>query len=182
MNPIVSITTSEKTELDTAHTRFIRESRIIGCSTGAAAFLLIGALVVIGCSALCLTLPGVNALSDIILPAFVPGGAAFILAIPAIVIAVKKNRKKEALRKDALDQILTLFDQYGLSKMDKDEGGEFIKRNFTHKDRAKEYDNKVLGELRERFPKEKADQTEEQSAIIDCIDEARTLLFEKKKR
>lgn len=182
MNPTVSITDIEKAELDQAHAKFIRESRFIGCSTAAAAFLLIGALIVIGCSALCLTLPGVNAFSDVILPAFVPAGAAIILAIPAIVIAVTKSRKRAGFRKEILDQILVLFKKYKLYRMDKEEGGDFIKRNFTHKDRAKEFDNKLLGELRERFPKEKEDQTDKQIAIVERIDEARTLLLEKKKK
>lgn len=95
-----------KSELNKCHDFFSEKARRAGLSTGAACFLAIGALIVITCGCICLTLPGINVISSVILPAVIPGAAALTLSIPFIVLSVKYARAKNAARAVIIEKII----------------------------------------------------------------------------
>ena len=114
---IRSITEDQQIVLKNLHHDFRSKVKITGCSVAAASFLLIGALIVIGCGCLCLMLPGVNVLTQIAYPAIIPSLFAIALSTPLIVSGVVNNQKGNVLRKEMIETMITYLDEYEVPEM-----------------------------------------------------------------
>src|SRR5262249_20901217 len=88
MTSLVLISPEHKNELKELREEFESKARWTGIMTAAASFLIIGALIVIASASLCLTLPGVNVVPDIVMKAIVPASLVIIAAFPLIAMAV----------------------------------------------------------------------------------------------
>lgn len=67
-----------------------------------ASFLVISSLIVISGACLCLALPGVNVIQNVILPGVLPGCLGILLSIPFIIRSVKLTKEKTALFENEL--------------------------------------------------------------------------------
>src|SRR5271156_317876 len=114
-----NITAEQQQGLKGLQSDFERKAKLTGCSAAAAAFLLIGALIVITCGCFCLLLQGVNVIHHVILPAVVPGILAIVISIPFILLAVKHSRDMNSLRGQMIDQMITHLDNYKVDKREK---------------------------------------------------------------
>lgn len=179
MSLAVQLHARDQHHLFELHDTFKKTACRTGCSTAAASFLILGALIVIGGACLCLTLPGVNVVNNVILPGVLPGSGALMLSIPFIVYSVLKSREKNAQRKDLIDWNIMLLSRYQVDQMEEEEAVSFIKDNFFKPKWAKEYSSKVIGDIKERYPKKKDEQTSEEQALLKALDEARTKVLKK---
>lgn len=190
------LSTFETQELKALHEDFGHEACLSGCSTAAAAFLLVGALIVITCGSLCSMLPGINVTSHIILRAVVPGLCAIVLSIPFIILSVYKSRDANALREKMITRALTLMDEYEIPEKKEEERIEFMLHNFLDwRSNAKKpseidknthwgfyYQKEILKDIKEKMGKEKNDRNPRQEKIAEAIEKAITRLQEKKKK
>lgn len=81
----------------------------VSLSTAAASFLVMGALIVIGCSLCCLALPGINVITQILVPAILPSICAIAIAVPLIIYNVKVYKEHKNLKIDLVSHYCTLF-------------------------------------------------------------------------
>lgn len=75
-------------------TSIYQAGRRAACGCGLATVITLTALTIIACAALCLTLPGVNALSQIVYPVICPCVGGLVLAIPFWLYATKNSRRQ----------------------------------------------------------------------------------------
>ena len=193
MSTIISISDGQKAELKTIFEDFEQKAKRAGYSAAAAAFLTIGASIVITCGCLCLMLPGVNVISHVILPAVVPGSFAILASLPFIFFAVKYTGERNEVRDQMINKMLVHLESYGIPdiKAENKEKAEkqrvkFILHNFLHwikdpnnpnkllknKSWAVEYQSKILEELKERIGKKKEKRNPRQEKIATAIDAA----------
>jgi hypothetical protein len=196
MSSVTSITGQQQQELKGLHEQFGRKVKLTGCSTAAAAFLLIGALIVIACGCLCCTLPGVNVIVDVILPAIVPAIFAILISIPCMILAVQYARDKKPLREQMILRMISHLDDYGVPEIEEQkEQVDFILKNILNwpvnpdnprkliknKDWSDEYQGKILGDIKEIIGKEEKERNPRQESIAKAIDKARAKISKKQK-
>ena len=80
------------------------------CFSASATFITLTALTVIGCAALCLTLPGVNVMSHFVIPVIIPAGTALLASIPCWVLASRASQKQTPLIEALIQQLKTDLD------------------------------------------------------------------------
>ncbi len=158
MTTAIQINESQSKELRAFHEDLDRKVKLTGCCVIAASFLIIGALIVIGCSCLCLTLPGINAINDVILPAVVPSLLAIIVSIPFILLSVQYNRDKNYIREPMIERMINLLDEYGIPEQSRKVRVKFILNNFLKEHWAKNYRSEILTDIKKRLGKEKEDR------------------------
>lgn len=167
---MTAIHPTDREHLLSLHSDYRAKARMTGCSTAAASFLLIGALIVIGCSGLVLTLPAANPIQHFILPGLIPGASAALLSIPFIVNSVLKRRASTPIRKEAIDfslQLLFWEDSPYQSLTRTEARGKWISKNLLHKRGwPKEYNQKIVTDLKARLDKE------EDKRLIKALDAA----------
>ncbi len=190
---ITSITKAEKEILTKVREKFDHKAKLSGYSAAAASFLLIGALVIITCGCLCLMLPGVNVVYDVILPAVVPGIILIALSIPFIVFSVKMDLKNKDRREELVLAMLKNLDDYGVPEMPKKMRHKFILKNFLdwrEEDDGKltkntnwkvEYQGKILSDIKDRMGEEKKDRNKRQEIMAKALDKARGEINKKDK-
>ncbi len=187
-----AISSQEQSELKMLHEKFGDKVCLTGCTTAAAAFLLIGALIVITCGSLCLLLPGVNVITHIILPAIVPGLAAILASIPIIILTVKQSQEKHKLREKIIHSMVDLLENYDVPQKPAKERVRFILHNLLdwHAPEGKieknsfwtmDYQKKIISELKEKMGKEKSDRNPRQEKIARSLDKALIKLQKPKK-
>src|SRR5262245_18644647 len=133
MSSIESITFPQSQELKKLGENFDYKTKLAGCSSAAATFLLIGALIVITCGCLCLMLPGVNVISHVILRAVVPGSLAIVVSIPFILLTVRHRCDQDFFRKRLITRMVSLLEEYKVpEKKLKAERVDFILKNFLN--------------------------------------------------
>ncbi|MCH9625217.1 MAG: hypothetical protein S4CHLAM123_03870 [Chlamydiales bacterium] len=177
MNQVTFINNDQKQTIEDLHEKFNHQKNINGLTTAAAAFLLTGALIVIACGCLCLTLPGVNVLNAVIFPAVLPGCCAIAATIPLILISLKAAKHKKNLREQLVEQIITLLDEYEVPRFaTKKDQSKFIIKNFLKKGWTKEYRNTLITDIKERLKDPEAERGKErnpdQEIISEALDEA----------
>ncbi|MCC5831774.1 MAG: hypothetical protein JJU12_01865 [Chlamydiales bacterium] len=177
MSHATKLNPADENHLFQLHETFKKTACRTGCSTAAASFLIIGALIVIGSACLCLTLPGVNVVSNVIAPGVLPGSGALLLSTKFIVYSVRKSRKKNAQRHAIIDWNCMLLKFYQVDQMEEKAAVSFIKENLFKPKWSKEYSSKVIGDIKERYPKNKDKQTEEEQALLKALDEARNKIL-----
>lgn len=152
----------EKSRFDVLHTNFGRHATINGVSATAAAFLCIGALVVIGCSCACLKLEGVNAMRDIFYPAILPSLCAIVISIPFIILCVIKTQEQQASRKEILDGLEEVITNSTVIGKKKKRQVKFIVENLLDEKWSPSYQTKLIMDLKERYS-EKEEAKKEKS-------------------
>lgn len=166
---VQAYTKTHTPEIDILREEFDNQAQLTGYSAAAAAFLLIGALVIITCGSLCTMLPGINVVSDIILKAVVPGLLAIVASIPLILMTITHARGKRFFRKEMINEIITFLNAHDVPRMAQKErlkfflvnvleweykGGRFIK----NKDWNEENQKKIIGEIKKKIGEEKDEE------------------------
>ena len=193
---IHSLSEPQREALNTLHDDFGHKVLLAGCSTAAASFLLIGALIIITCGCLCLMLPGINVVNHVILPAVVPGLCAIVLSVPLILLAIRSSREKNTLREKKIEHMITLLDEHEIPEMSESNRARFIIHNLldwradpdkpgkvqknTHW--SIDYQKKILGDIKEKMGTEKSERNERQERIVEAIDSALLKIQKKKKK
>lgn len=181
MSRPIQLHAQDQQHLFQLHAAFKKTACRIGCSAAAASFLVIGALIIISAACLCLSLPGVNVVNNVILPGVLPGSGALLLSIPFIVYTVHKVEEKNRRRRELIDWNVMLLNHHQVHAMKKSAAASFIKDNFFKPNWAKEYASKVIGDIKERYPKDKDAQSPEDKALIKALDKAKIEIFKKTK-
>ncbi len=152
--------TDDHEHLFRLYNAFDKKSCLAGLSVAAASFLIIGALIVIGGASLCLTLPGVNAISHIILPAIVPSAGVLLFSIALVYQGAIQKIKQNKERQKLIDYCVALFTYHNIMEMEKREKVAFIKE-FFDPNWTREYSSRVVDDIKKRYPSEK--ETEDQA-------------------
>ncbi len=146
----------------------------------------------IGCSSLCLTLPGVNAITQVILPAIVPALFAILVSIPLIIYSVKKAREAAFIYDMMLDNMIALLEKYYIPERKRRIRLEFMmihflkwqkhphnpKKFIRNTDWPREYQQKILTEMKKQLGEKKEDYNFRQKKIASAIDKAIPLLYQ----
>ncbi len=161
----------DKTHLFALHETFNQKARLTGCSTAAASFLILGALIVIGASCLCLTLPGVNVIQHVILPGVFPGSGALLLSLPFIYATVRGSRAKNAARKELIEFSIALINWHQVEDMPKTrQKTKFLYKNFIKSRWTKEYSSKLIKDIKERYPEEDKQTPRARKSLLKALD------------
>ena len=194
MSKIISITGSEKQELLGLRDKFESKVKVAGCSTLAASFFGAGGIIVIMCSCLCLTLPGVNVINHVILPAVIPGTIVMVTIVPLLIASViYHNKEKNRIREKMIRKMINHLHIYKIPEETRKVRVKFILHNFLewkvhptqpHKLLRNrlwtvEYQGKLLSELKDTLGKEKTDRNPRQERIARALDAARAKIPEK---
>lgn len=168
-----SLSTLEKQELAE-----LQPSATLPSLTAAAAtFLILGALIVITNASLCLALPGVNVVNQVVLPAVVPGVLAIVVSLPFILLSVQHNQRLSFARKRLVEKIFDLLDSYEVPEMEKNKGTEFFLENFFNPSWTVDYRSKILTDLSERLGSNKDIYNSRQLALSEILEEARRKIY-----
>ncbi len=181
MSQIRPLHPEDQEHLFKLHDTFDKSTSLLTCSTIAATFLVIGALIVIYSTSLFLTLPGVNVMYHVILPGTLPGCGALALSIPFIVYSVKKSREKNVKRREVIDWSIRFLEHYHVEMMEVKSAATFIEENLFKPRTGKEYSTKVLSEIVECFPKSENDQSNEEKALIKALNKAKENIMKEKR-
>lgn len=174
------------------HPIYYDKTTSLSCSTAAAVFLCVGALIVIMCGCLCLQLPNVNVIKHVILPAIVPGFIAIGLSIPFIIKTVKGRDEIKPQRREMFEIMVAALNDNRVATMKKNERVKFILKNFLEwKDGEKEgellkdsreasYQRGILTKLQKIMDKNKDVKKTKKTAekILSAIGDALSLLYE----
>jgi len=172
MSNVVYIHGDDQEHLLELHDTFKNKRTRTGCSVAAASFLILGALIVIGCASLCLTLPGVNVINNVILPGVLPGSGALLLSIPFVIDGVRKSKELNKARDELVDFNIALFSYHKINEMEAEDKVEFIKEKFFNPKWTKEYAFKLIGDIKKRYPKK--------DPLAEALDEVRTKISKNK--
>lgn len=168
-NNIPSLNIDDRNHLFNLHKVSKNKDCLASCSTAAAAFLILGALIVISCASLCFTLPGINAIQDVILPGILPGIGAILLSLPFIIYSIRQQPSRKTARQDAQDFTLALFSWHQVDQMDKETKISFIHNNFFKSKWSNHYCKEFMLDLKKRYPKQ--NQSDEEKALLEAFDE-----------
>jgi hypothetical protein len=189
---IPPLSTQESSNLKQLHADFGHKVLLTGCTTAAASFLIIGALIVIFSASLCFMLPGVNVIRDIIQPAIIPGVAGIIASIPLIILTVKNNREKNTLRETMITEMINHLEKYNIPNHKEKTQVHFILRNFLNwqpegqkslknTSWTDDYQKKIIGEIKEKFGDDKEKYNKRQKRMVEGLDAALVKISKKKK-
>lgn len=185
--PIVNLTDAEKTDLSTLDSDFSCKAGLTTLSTAAATFLCVGALLIIGCSLLCLQLEGINAMQDLFYPAILPSLCAIVISIPFIIISVINSQKKNELREEIFDKMGNWVEKSRILGKSKEDQINYVEENFLNPKWSISYRTKLLTDFKETFPKnenkgeDKSKWTEEE-IFVDCLDKLIAKINKNKKK
>jgi hypothetical protein len=160
MSSLGILTHEKKKELESFHQNFSHHSTVATVVTVVAAFLAILSAIVLTCSGLCLTLPGINAMHDIILPVMIPSTIALLCSIPFMVFSFLHTKKKNQIHDERIGKIQELFSDYHLESYSKENKVQFIYDNLIDPQWNHLYSFQIVDSLKEIYtPKDKSQQT-----------------------
>ena len=145
---------------------YTHQVRWIQCTALPAIFLTSISLIAIGCSALCLTLSGINALTDVVLPFMLPGGVGLALSIPLIVLSVVHTQKRKKVRKEWVEQI-----HEHLKTIDSP-SADNIRESILLTGWRMEFKKALLKELMDKYPDEDKKNDEDQDPLYTALSKA----------
>lgn len=172
----------QQTTFTARHREFMKLVCPSSSSAIGASILLIPGLIVIVSSCLCLTLPGVNVIRQVVLPGVLPGTGAVLLSIPLWVATFRYGQKKTAKWKEVSDALKAWVGDppEDLVKKPKDERAAFIDAVVAACGGADKFNKgKVLDEIKECFPKKKEEQSKPITTFIGELDAKKSLLLKK---
>jgi len=203
MSSIPSLNSNEIQKLDGFHKDFGKITRHIGCALVPASFLFVGALIVITNSCLCLTLPGINVMTDVVIKGILPASGGILLSIPLIVYGIISRREQNEIRTNHATTLLGYINTYDVINLSKDTKPNeqirfvlvnFLKWGFQENPKkwirnidywTKEYQGKLIAEIKDKldksYPKEGQGRTEKQKNFLTSLDEARGKIYAKDK-
>lgn len=168
---LVQISTLEKRKLETLDRDLMRTNCLIGVSVTAAALLVIGSLILIGSAALVLTLPGVNAMSQVLYPALVPGFFGLLVSLPFILNSVSYVQKKNLIRRKQIKMMIGMLETYDIPKLPKKDQVQFIQTNFFKEHWWKPYRTQIILDLKKEIGEKKEERNPRQEAISRALDQ-----------
>jgi len=180
MSNTVEIHPPDKIHLFQLHNTFGEKACRSCCSVLAASFLITGALIVIYSASLCLALPGVNVVNQVILKGYLPAAVALILSIPFVIYGLLKSREQKEARTQLIDFNVALFNWYQIDTVDRRTKVDFIKKNFFDRKWSKMYSSRLIKDIKARYPKKKEDQTDEVRALFVALDKALIKVYKRK--
>lgn len=145
-------------------------------SAAAATFLAVGALIIILCSGLCLALPGIHALSQILLPVTLPATLVLLATLPLAVYAFLQTKKATTERTTLLEAIAEK-----LTSLPEPERKTFIEEELLP-DYNTLYKQNILTWLLKKFEKPKAPAPDPHEGLRELLEaRGKTLLGKKAK-
>lgn len=204
---VKTITQHEKCALMELHAEVKHEATIMGCSAAAAAFLLIGALIVITCGCWCLKLGVINVIAQVIQPVVIPGCIAILASLPLLYVAYVRKQRQSRARGEMIESMIGHLSKYKIlsqikalnppeeknkkKKAHLEERVKFILVNFFNwtlvKGKLKknrqwtfEYQSKIISELKDTLGKKdtwKKEDKETKEKLSDLFDEVRTEIY-----
>lgn len=145
---------------------YSHEVRWVKWTTLPATFITSIAIIVIGCSALCLTLPGINALTEVVLPALLPGSLGLALCIPLVILSIKHTKQSKKIRSAWVEQIHTHLQTSSISSE------KLIADQILLSHWNKEFKKALLKELMERHPGEEKKPDSHQDPLYAALAKA----------
>lgn len=179
MSRVIRIHGNDKKHLFGLHSDFKSKTCYAKYSVAAAAFLIIGALIVIFCSSLCLTLPGVNVVQNVILPGVLPGCGALFLSLPFIFSSIHYSRKKNPIRKELIKFSLALISWHDFTSIDSKKKILFLEENLFDPDWDKEYSRGVISDMKKWYPEKKENQSSDQKKLLKALNELEIKIHKK---
>lgn len=184
MTSIILLKEHERAELHALHQAYGTATKFTGCSTVAASFILTGSLIVISCGSLCLFLPGVNVITDVVFRAVIPGSLGIMSSLPFILYSVKSNLEGNRIHKKMIDRMIYLLDEYKIPEKTRKERVKFILKNFLewqlHPDKEGKlikniewtdyYQNELIKSLKQRIGEDKKSRNPRQERIARAFD------------
>jgi hypothetical protein len=182
-----AISDNDYHSLQNFHALHWEKVKIGSACSSAAAFLLIGALIVIGCSSLCIMLPGVNVITQIVFPAIIPSSFAIVFSIPLILIAVKSAEDATFIREEmVMDMMMKYLNKYDVALLKGSMRRDFILRNFfawpldPHDDQkvvrninwTRDYQQKIAMDFKKKIGEKEDDRHHKQEKISRAFDQA----------
>ncbi len=155
---IPPISADDKAFLTEKYRRHWQLATQASCPTLIGATLLVCSLILIFCGGLCLTLPGVNVISQVTYHAFIPGTCGLVASIPFLYMAVEPSYEKAAVRAEWIERVVTILDHNLRDLPGKPAnrnlwGAEFIKDNILP-EANKDYQNSFLKEIKTHYEKD----------------------------
>lgn len=146
-----------------------------GLYAASATVITLTALTIITCGALCLTLPGVNVLSQVVYPVMCPCGGALFLTIPLIIASI--NRKNwQAVKIDTmLQSVKENFDTNLPDMLPVERRDYVVEILFPH--RQNYISGKVwIDKMKKLYPDKPADMDKK---IIAALDKAMQVIVDR---
>ncbi len=173
------LSSEEKKQLDTFDKDFSYHSRIATITTVAAAFVAILSAIVLTCSGLCLILPGINAMQDIILPAMLPSAIALAASIPLMVVSFLQARKKKPIYDAWIDRLETHTSEH-LKDTSQEQKIHYI-QSLLDPAWHHIYTSQILDSLKKKYtPERKQEETDFQKEMNKSLDEVKKKMMKGK--
>ncbi len=152
-------------------------------STVTATFLVLMSAIVISSAALCLTLSGIDPITQVIFPGILPGCGGLLISIPFIFYSRHRTLRINELRRREWLPAIDAFLQKNVDDLQEKEGGSaFVEHQLLlrgKKDKGlatedKNYKKQLLKDLIDQFyPDKKKTEDEGQKAIFTAINTAK---------
>ncbi len=142
---VPTITIREKARLERFANAYFSKQIVVSVSLAGGSLICVTALSVIFCSGLCLTLPGVNVVSHVVLYGMTPSGVALAVSLGFFGVGFLYRRKMQGIRKKwtgEMERLFTHHKAYNLPKVrgrrkKKNPIGDFVLDNFFPDEKAK---------------------------------------------
>lgn len=187
MSSLGRISDPQREQMRGYHEDYHEKNRSQSCSIVVAALLCLGGLIVITGGCLCLNLPNINVINDIVLKAIVPGLLAITLAIPFIIKSVQESQQKRPIRKKIITTMISHLETNKVARKSRKERIDFILSDLLDwkKDPNKpekwitptrgdavQYQQKILTKIKKKMGEKKAQRNPHQEKIATAIDKA----------
>lgn len=183
MSTIPPLTSVEIKRFNRLQGEFNKKVCLTGCSVTAASFLLVTALIIIFCSALCLTLPGVNAMRDVVFRAMLPACLLILLSLPLILHSVALAQEKQRARRLLISEITRSLERHEIPEIDsKKDRKAFIFNNFFNKTWSGVYQEKLIKDLSDYMQLGEKVLNPRQKRIKVTLDKIQQEIYSKKKK
>lgn len=160
---------------------FTSKARVAGVAALVASFLIVSSLIVAMGALICLTLPGVNVMRDVVWRGVMPAVAGLTLSIPFIVISYLRAVEKRDLRRSWMGELREQLEGTPATNT-QEESSQFILNNFVDPKWSKEYKGSILQELTALYPKKEAEQTPDQKRWVEALKLSLEEIYKKPKK
>ncbi len=136
-----------------------RNARIVTLSIVITSFLIVGAIIVIGSASLCLTLPGINVMTDVLYPGIFPGLLVLAMAFPLSSSSWNYSKRLNKSHKEMIDSVIHLFNLRNVPAMKEKDPikavimDELLNEDWS-KDWRKEGKSKLLKDVEKYYSKD----------------------------
>lgn len=143
--------------------------------------ITLSVLTIIGCAALCLTLPGVNSMSQIVYPVICPSAGVLLLAIPSWILSVVDSRKQTRLLDPLIQQLKADLDGHLPGMLGKDRR-DWIINHALPLDQGWIDGGKLISSLKKHYPEKTKDQSQSDKFSLRALDQVLRKLMDSVER